>query len=417
MSEDNYTRQVLEGIESKRVKRLIEAELENHLAEASAALTDLGCPPEDAANRANAAMGENPEAVGAQLNAIHRGRTALRLLLAFAAGTLPVLSLALLDGIATSQDHILFAPGFLLEFSLLLYVSARKRTRVYLFPALFPAAGAVWLCTLIYTEAARLFTGELLYYVEAAFADTYVSSTAGMAVCGVVLAAVWCASFLLITALRCGQITKRGLVCLRVLRGIFLGAAAAALCLLAVTAVLRSQCSFLPISAEKSSIFRRWYLINAERELTDDEIRALVDELNAAPPEDVNTETKLRYADTWMTVLKIETGAGTLEKSREYVRIENNGCAANESRDHNARLRNERGDLVSGTEVTFRYAALYPFLCAAECDPENGIAAVTRYPVQTEEPIRLQAHGDGLRAQITIRIDRPQPPPKDFSLY
>ena len=184
MPEDNYTRQVLEGIESKRVKRMIEAELENHLAEASAALTDLGCPPEEAVNRAETAMGENPEAVGAQLNAIHRGRTALRLLLAIAAGTPTVLSLALLDGTVTSQEHILFAPGFLLEFSLLLYVSARKRTRVYLFPALFPAMGVVWLCTLIYTEAARLFTGELRDYVEAAFTDTYVSGTAGMAVCG-----------------------------------------------------------------------------------------------------------------------------------------------------------------------------------------------------------------------------------------
>ena len=52
----NYIQNVLSNIRDKRVQKEVQTELTDHLLSAEAELTALGCGPEEAAKRAEAAL-------------------------------------------------------------------------------------------------------------------------------------------------------------------------------------------------------------------------------------------------------------------------------------------------------------------------------------------------------------------------
>ena len=421
-----YTRQAIEGIDDKRLKAEIAAELENHMAEHEAELTELGCSPETAAARAEAAMGETPEAVGAQLNSIHKGRLALRVALGILTGAALEIARTAFVFVTTSAYELFLAPGFLAAFGLLIWAGMRKRTRVWLFSAAPAAVGFVRLSPIFCAMALRLAQGELQTYVDGAFIDTYAKTPLWMLLCGLPAAAIWCAAFALVTAQHGGRLTKGGLRGLHVLRTVTPGLAAAAVCLTVPVAVCCARSEGFGQHVPNTAA---WYIVNADRPLTDAEALRIAetgaytpekdgDEITYQNPAERNvktpyTEAEARHENTGLRVSKIYMDSSEFAYPHPDPVIDI--CMADRQALFYATLTNENGDKVKGALFSFCYGALFDHLYTVELFNDGTPAKITRQPTDGTQ-ILLQTHSAGIMAQISLRAERPEPPPEDLSV-
>lgn len=420
-----YTRQAIEGIDDKRLKAEIAAELENHMAEHEAELTELGCSPETAAARAEAAMGETPEAVGAQLNSIHKGRLALRVVLGILTGAALEIARLVFSAVTTSAYELFLAPGFLAAFGLLICAGMRKRTRVWLFSAAPAAVGFVRLAPIFCAMALRLAQGELQTYVDGAFIDTYAKTPLWMLLCGLPAAAIWCAAFALVTAQRGGRLTKKGLKSLRALKIAAPGFAAAAACLIIPVAVCCARSEGFGQHVPNTAA---WYIVNANRPLTDAEALRIAetgaytpekdgDEITYQSAADRNaktpyTEAEARHENTGLRVSKIYMVS---EFGYPHPDPDTDICMADRQLRYPVTLTNENGDKVKGEQFSFCYGALFDYLYTVELFNDGTPAKITRQPTDGTQ-ILLQTHSAGIMAQISLRAERPEPPPEDLSV-
>jgi hypothetical protein len=418
-----YTRQAISGIENKRLKAEIAAELESHMAERAEELTALGCPPAEADARAEAAMGETPETVGEQLNRIHKGRLTLRVILGILTGAAFEIARMIFTFLNNSVYDLFLAPVFQAAFMLLLWAGMRKRTRIWLFSAAPAAVGFIWLAPIFCAEALKLAQGELQTYVDGAFINTYAKTPLQMLLFGIPAAAIWCTVFALVTAQRGGRLTKKGLKSLRALKMATPGFAAAAACLIIPVAVCCARSEGFGQHIPETAA---WYIVNADRALTDAEVLRIAETGANTPEEDgvkiTSQNAAERNAPTPYTSAQARHENTGLRVSKIYLLSEFGYprpdpdvdlCMADRQALSDATLTNESGDKVKGRLFSFCYGALFDHLYTVELFNDGTPAKITRQPTDGTQ-ILLETHNGGIMAQIRLRAERPEPPPEDF---
>lgn len=289
----NYIQNVLSNIRDKRVQKEVQTELTDHLLSAEAELTALGCGPEEAAKRAEAALGEDAEGVGLRLNRIHRGRTALRA----AVTVLPTVLLLLYFGLqvlfnnlSAEAEELWLSPTvsalILTAICLLTALALKKRSLLYLLPAAALLAEYRSFAPNAPTLLLMLLSGRGEAYVHAAQRYYILNTHRPEQLAGVVLlSALLLFAFVRIVRQKLRRTKKWELAAARVLGAMLLSLSCLFLLVFFAGTVFQQ-------TAPEDKGFDEWYFLFSDTPLTEEELTLIREDIEGRSPKDDPFETK-----------------------------------------------------------------------------------------------------------------------------